>query len=191
MRSIWILLASLAVALTLAGCGNAGTITKNSASATTTTAPIEACASDQIHVKYGRGLAGEGEEGAVILFTNISPITCTMSGYPVVVAEDSANMQTPLMQTIHGPLGGAPAGSATIPKLRLTQDATASASIEAAAHPSSGRGTCPRYVTLLVGLPGGSPVFQLSATLPDVGLNLSACDPPPQVHPLFAGFNGY
>jgi Protein of unknown function (DUF4232) len=191
MRSAWILPGSLVIALSLASCANADDLGQKAAPTTTNaSAPTGACATDQIHVKYGKGLAGEGDEGAVILFTNVSPTACTMSGYPVVVAENSANLQIPLKETISGPLGGLPLGGAKIPVLRLSQDATASASIEAVAHPSSGSGTCPRYVTLLVGLPGGSPVYQLTAKLPSLGLNLSACNPPPQVHPLLAGING-
>jgi hypothetical protein len=192
MRSAWVLLGSLVIALSLASCGTAAKNPKKAVATTTSTAvPVQACANDQIHVLYGRGLAGQGDEGAVILFTNVSPTTCTITGYPVVIAVDSANVQTPLMETINGALGGLPQGVATIPVIHLAQDASASASIEALDHPSSGAGTCPRYTNILVGLPGGSPIFQLSATLPDVGLNLSACDPPPQVHPLFPGFNGY
>jgi len=192
MRSTWVLLGSLVIALSLAACSNSSHSTKQTAPLTIpTTAPVQACANDQIHVKYGRGVAGQGYQGAVILFTNISPVTCTLTGYPVVVAVDSANTQTPLQETVSGPLGGVPQGSSVIPVVHLGQDDSASATIEASAHPASGRGTCPRYTTLLIGLPGGSPVFQLPATLPDVGLALSACNPPPQVHPFFAGFNGY
>jgi Protein of unknown function (DUF4232) len=192
MRSSWVLLGSLVLALSLASCSSASTSNqKTAAPAVTTTAPVRACANDQMHVKYGRGLAGQGYQGAVIQFTNVSPIPCILTGYPVVVAVDSANTQTPMQQTLSGPLGGAPQGSSVIPVVHLGQDDSASAAIEAPAHPASGTGTCPRYVNLLIGLPGGSPVFQLPATLPDVGVNLSACQPPPQVHPFFPGFNGY
>jgi hypothetical protein len=193
MRSAWILLGSLVIALSLAGCSSpaAKAPKKTVRSTTSTSLPVQACANDQIHVKYGRGLAGQGDEGAVILFTNVSPVACTVSGYPVVIAVNGANTQTPLQETLNGPLGGVPQGSSAIPVIHLGQDDSASASIEAPDHPATGAGTCPRYTTILIGLPGGSPVFQLPALLPDVGLNLSACDPPPQVHPLFAGFNGY
>lgn len=188
MRSSRVLIGSLLLALSLAGCSAAAKPLRKAAPTTTSTvAPVEACANDQIQVKYGRGLAGQGDEGAVIIFTNVSPITCTMTGYPVVIAVDGANNQTPLQETINGALGGVPQGQATYPVIRLTQDNSASAAIESKGHPGE---NCPRYSTLLVGLPGGSPIFQLPATLPDLGLNLPACDPPPQVHPLFPGFEG-
>jgi hypothetical protein len=192
MRSTWVVVASAVVALSVASCSSSpAKSSQKPVATTTTTAAVTGCANDQIQVKYGKGLAGQGYEGAVILFTNVSPITCTLSGYPVVVAEDSANVQTPLQETINGPLGGVPQGSTKIPKVTLNQDGVASASIEAPNHPSSGGGTCPRYANILVGLPGGSPVYQLTATLPYLNVNLSACDPPPQVHPIFLGEDGY
>ncbi len=189
MRSVGILLACLVAAVSLAGCSSHPPDLAPPLSLSTTVPP-QSCANDQIHVKYGKGLAGQGQIGAVILFTNISPVPCTLSGYPVVVAVDSANTQTPLKETPTGPLGGISGGGSTIPVVRLTQDNSASATIEAVAHTSSG-GACPTYSSILVGLPGGSPVFVLPAVLPYTGRNLSACDPPPQVHPFFPGFNGY
>lgn len=72
-----------AASICLGGCGGAGrTVKAINASALTRLGGTHACHASQLRIKTFHSYAGLGTSGALIAFTNDSPATCELTGWP-------------------------------------------------------------------------------------------------------------
>lgn len=142
--------ASGAIALALAGCASVGTTgTAAGSMGSTTTAPatssasasaapgatgdalvpadgVSACTGAQIRQSQTGAGAGMGHLGDILVFTNISGSTCTLTGYPGASVGFPSGTHSDATRTMQGYLGGA-GGYTTPPVVTLAAGATASA----------------------------------------------------------------
>ena len=99
---------------------------------------------------FGGG-AGLGREDQVILFTNHSRSTCTLSGYPRVAELDAQGRQVvQAEQRLGGYLGGFQNGETTFSNVTLAPGQTGSATVEGTDNPVGTATSCPYYPYLLV-----------------------------------------
>ena len=182
---------AVAISMGVAACSSTPKSPTSSGSSTSNTIRSTAaaeCSTNQIRIAVSKGLAGGGDEGAVITFTDISAVTCKLTGYPTVEAIDSAGHEVSARHSLSGYLGGLYT-SGPIPIVTLTPGTTASSTIEAIDHPINTGGLCPLYSYLLVGLPRMPATMKVSAVLPDEATSLAACSSP-EIHPVVAGSAG-
>jgi hypothetical protein len=85
-----------------------------------------ACTGDQIHQSNRSDGAATGHAGVVLLFTNTSGSTCTLTGYPGAAVSYSNGSHSDAARVMEGYLGGA-AGYSAPPIVTLAAAATASA----------------------------------------------------------------
>jgi hypothetical protein len=170
------------------------TSTTNTTSTTTPTteAPTVArCVNGQISVTNAGGGSGLGHQDQVILFTNQSRSTCSLTGFPGVAGLDAeGNQVVQAQRTPGGYLGGLPPGVTVPPMVPLMPGQTASAVIEGTDMPVGSATTCPHYPALLVTPPGLSDSVRVSVS--DLGTNppgLPGCSPI-EVHPVVPGSSG-
>ncbi len=141
-----------------------------------------ACGNGQISVSVRDGGAGLGHQSVVLLFTNRSDATCSLTGYPGVAALNSQGSQADQAQREpNGYLGGLE-NSTTLPLVVLTSGQTASALVEATDVGVSGQ-ACPSYPALIVTPPG----FTVSTKV-SVG-GFPGCSNL-EVHPVVPGTSG-
>lgn len=156
---------------------------------TTTTAPAPAatagaaCTNGQVTVAVSptAGGAAAGSIGLVLVLTNGSSSTCTLTGYPGVAGLDASGAQAvQASREAQGPLGGLETGSQTPPTVTLAPGGQASATVEGSDNPTgSGSATsCPTYPDLAVTLPATTQPVTVAADLPGA------------VRPGFPGCNG-
>ena len=124
-------------------------------SISTTTQPAGSaappCRDDQISVSVAGGGAGLGHQDQVIAFTNQSPSTCSLSGYPGVAGLDAQGHQVVQAErTPNGYLGGLWNGATTPPTVTIAPGQTASATVEGTDNPVGAATSCPSYSALLV-----------------------------------------
>jgi hypothetical protein len=119
----------------------------------------------------------------VLVFTNESQATCSLSGYPGVAGLDAQGVQVVQAQrTLNGYLGGLPPGTTAPPTVSLAPGQTASAVVEGTDMPLGSATSCPSYPALLVTPPDLTDSVHLEAALP-------GCSPI-QVHPVVPGSSG-
>ena len=97
-----------------------------STTAVASSAPL--CTNGQVVVSDSGGGAGLGHEDQVILFTNDSPSTCTLTGYPGVAGLNANGQQVvQARRTPSGYLGGLWNDATTPPRVLLNPGQRASA----------------------------------------------------------------
>jgi hypothetical protein len=156
-----------------------------SRSTTTTPAGSAAppCHDGQIAVSDAGGGAALGHEGQVILFTNNSQSTCTLSGYSGVAGLGAqGNQVVQAERTLSGYMGGLATGATTSPIVSLAPGQSASALVEGTDVPVGSATSCPSYPALLVTPPNLTVSVQVTAGLP-------GCSPI-QIHPVVPGSSG-
>jgi hypothetical protein len=90
----------------------------------------------------------------VIGFVNVSKTTCTLTGYPEVVALDVLGKRVGhARQELSGMLGGLQNGAKTPPTVTLRPGQPASATVEGSDNPVGTARSCPWYPFLLVNPP--------------------------------------
>lgn len=104
---------------------------------------------DTVAVAEGSGSAWSEHLDIMIVLTNRSRRTCTMTGYPQVVAFTDDGRSAPA-ELVPGPSEG-PA-----PTVRLAPGQAASARLEGLEVNSTGEPDCPRYTRLQVAAPGAT-----------------------------------
>lgn len=149
------------------------------------------CHDGQVSVSDAGGGAGLGHQDQVILFTNQSQSTCTLSGYPGVAGLDAhGNQVVQAERTLSGYLGGLQNGATTPPTVTLNPGQTASATVEGTDNPIGSATSCPYYPALLVTPPNLTESVRV--TVSDLGTNppgLPGCSQI-EVHPVVPGSNG-
>ena len=109
------------------------------------------CHDGQVSVSEAVGGAGLGHQDQVILFTNQSQSTCSLSGYPGVAGLDAqGNQVVQAERTLSGYLGGLQNGATTPPTVTLAPGQTASVTVEGTDNPIGSATSCPYYPALLV-----------------------------------------
>ena len=167
----------------------------STASTRTATASVTSAASPcrdgQVAVSDFGGGAGLGHEDQVILFTNHSRSTCTLSGYPRVAGLNAQGRQVAQAErTLGGYLGGFQNGETTFSNVTLAPGQTGSATVEGTDNPVGTATSCPYYPYLLVTPPN----LTVSVRLNVFGLGtqptgLPGCTPI-EVHPVVPGSSG-
>ena len=158
---------------------------------TTEEPAVAGCKNGQISVTNAGGGSGLGHQDQVILFTNQSRSTCSLTGFPGVAGLDAeGNQVVQAQRTPGGYLGGLPPGVTVPPTVPLMPGQTASAVIEGTDVPVGSATTCPHYPALLVTPPGLSDSVRVSVS--DQGTNppgFPGCSPI-EVHPVVPGSTG-
>lgn len=127
---------------------------------------------------------GLGHDGIAVLFKNVGPAGCLLSGYPGVAGLNGAGQ--PVVQAVRTPsgyMGGLSGGATTAPSFDLEPGQTASALVEGTDNPQNGASSCPEYQGLLVTPPGTTTSVRLK-------VRLAGCSTP-QVHPVVPGTTGH
>ena len=115
------------------------------------------CQSGELQIVALRGLAGAGQRLEVIGFRNVSRASCTLHGYPLVVALGAQGSPgTTARPTLNGYGGGLAPGATALPMVTLEPGQSASATIGGEAHPSGTETSCPSYASFLVTPPGST-----------------------------------
>ncbi len=127
----------------------------------------------------------------MILFTNQSQSTCTLSGYPGVAGLDAqGNQVVQAERTLSGYLGGIQPGATTAPTVTLAPRQMASATVEGTDNPIGSATSCPYYPFLLVTPPNLTESVRV--TVSGLGTNppgLPGCSLI-EVHPVVPGNSG-
>ena len=127
----------------------------------------------------------------MILFTNQSQSTCSLSGYPGVAGLDAqGNQIVQVPRTLSGYLGGLQNGATTPPTVMLAPAQTASAAVEGTDNPVGSATSCPYYPALLVTPPNLTDSVRV--TVSGLGTNppgLPGCSLT-EVHPVVPGSSG-
>lgn len=158
--------------------------------AVTSSAPL--CTNSQVAVSDGGGGAGLGHENQIILFTNQSNDSCTLSGYPGIAALNSSGQEVVQAErSLSGYLGGLWNNATTPPSVTLQPGGTASAIVEGTDNPVGTETSCPYYPELLVTPPNLTTSVRITVTglgtPPENGL--PGCTSI-QVHPVVTGNTG-
>jgi hypothetical protein len=174
-------------AATTTSTANTSTVTATSTASSTTrgtqptaVAASTACASGDVSVSLGRASAGLGHLGQPLLFENVGPSACSLTGYPGVALVRTGGRQLQVRRAPNGYLGGLSPNDTSNPVVHLRPDQTASALVEGEDSSRSG-GACPSYAALLVTPPNQRVTSRIDHAL-------AICDP--QVHPVVAGTSG-
>lgn len=204
-RRLLIAVLAAAAGLTLAACGGGGSSSAkasgrtSSTTATTevsTTAGTTATTGAQAPTTTGAGGTGcgfsqltvssssqgaAGHIGVVVVFTNKSATTCTLTGYPGVAGLNSSGQQAvQATRTPSGYMGGI--SGTTPPTVTLAPGGTASALIEGSDVPQGNESSCPTYPSLLITPPNTTQSVTISQSMPGCAEI--------QVHPVVAGPGG-
>jgi len=158
-------------------------VTTSSTVAAAANAPL--CNNGQVTVSGTSTGAGLGHVDQVILFTNISHVACTLTGYPGVAGLSSSGQQeTQAKRTLSGYLGGLWNGATTPPRVSLTPGQAASAIVEGTDVTVGTETSCPVYDSFLVTPPNLTHSVRLV-----VSGGFPGCSPI-EVHPVVPGTNG-
>jgi len=154
--------------LVIAGLGTGVVVLAGHSASRSVTSPLLArpgrptptyarCQKGELQVVALRGLAGAGQRLEVIGFRNVSRASCTLHGYPLVVALGaSGSPEATARPTLNGYGGGLAPGVTALPTVILEPRQSASATIGGEAIPSGAETSCPSYSSFLVTLPGSS-----------------------------------
>ncbi len=158
---------------------------------TPATSSAPPCQDGQIAVSDAGGGSAGGHQGQVILFTNQSQSTCSLSGYPGVAGLNAQGGEAVQAQrTLSGYLGGL-LTAPTPPVVSLAPMQIASATVEATDNPIGSATSCPFYPYLLVTPPDLTDSVQVTVS----GLGrpnhpgLPGCTGI-EVHPVLPGSSG-
>ncbi len=144
------------------------TTTSSTSSSTTTVAATPPCAASELQVEAASLGAAAGHEGLVLLFKNIAPGACTLTGYPGVAGLDSAgNQVTQAQRMLSAYMGGYQGSSPTPPTVTLATGETASATVQGSDVTVGNETTCPTLAAMLVTPPNTSTSVRLPQAPPD------------------------
>src|SRR5579863_771555 len=119
-----------------------------STTAVASSAPL--CTNSQVVVSDSGGSAALGHAADLILFTNDSQSTCTLTGYPGVDELNASGQQAVhAIRTLSGYMGGLWPGATTPPRVSLSPGQTASAIVEGSNFPIGTATSCPYYDLLV------------------------------------------
>ena len=123
-----------------------------------------------------------GHIGVIVVFTNTSPQTCKLMGYPGVAGLNAAGHQAvQAVRTLNGYMRVLPTGQGP-PVVTLTTGESASAFVEGTDVPTGNQTSCPTYPKLLVTPPNTTQQVTIDTSMP-------GCSPV-QVHPVVPGTTG-
>jgi hypothetical protein len=132
--------------------------------------PIRRCQETQLDVNWTPDGVGLGHVADLIIFTNISASTCTLSGYPAVRMSDSPKSSAVLVarETLNGYLGGlAGGGPHALPVVRLAaHGGVASSMVEGDDNPIGNAVSCLYFSKVAVRIPHLSPPYRFTIKFP-------------------------
>jgi hypothetical protein len=116
-----------------------------------------------------------GELGGYLRFTNRGPGPCRLSGWPTVIAVNTALRGAPARRAVHGMALAGWQRPRSLPVLELPPGASGYAVVAAADIPGRGVKPCPHYRWLDIAPPGDARRVTVSAWLPNDAASLPAC----------------
>lgn len=136
------------------------------------------CPTSQLHVWLTHADAGGGSIHGYFAFTNRGPSTCSLRGWPIVVAL-RAGARTAAAHANYGAVAGYTKPVHGAPTVRLQPERTAVAAFAVADRGAGGAGACPPpYDRLRVTPPGNTAsAFIRSWKLSYFGHTIPACSP--------------
>ena len=136
------------------------------------------CETSQLHVWVTHTDAGAGSIHGYFAFTNRGPSSCTLRGWPTVVAFRTG-ASTTAVRASYGPLAGYAKPVHGVPVVRLRPGSTAVAGFAVADHGAGATGACPPAFDQLRVTPPGNTVSTLirSWRLSYMGHRIPACSP--------------
>jgi hypothetical protein len=145
------------------------------------------CQETQLDVKWVPDGAGLGHVADLIVVTNISADTCTLSGYPSVKMTGAAKTASVVVarKTQNGYLGGLGGTGAALalPVVKLrAHGGIASSMVEGDDTPPGNAVTCLLFTKVSVAIPRLSPTYRLTIKFPGCVR--------PEVHPIVKGTSG-
>jgi hypothetical protein len=146
---------------------------------------IARCQETQLDVNWEPDGAGLGHVADLIVFTNISATTCTLSGYPSVRMTDPKSASVLVARdTLNGYLGGLSGGAVRkLPVVKLSaHGGVASSMVEGDDNPVSGVITCVYFLKASVRIPHLDPPYRFTVRFPGCVR--------PQTHPIVNGPSG-
>jgi hypothetical protein len=134
---------------------------------------IPVCPTAALGVRLIHSMAGLGQSGGYLAFTNRSNSTCKLRGWPKLIGLTAQGQATSARDVAAGSVGANVKG---VPTVILKFHQRGDAVFAAADGPTTGRGTCPpSYHRLRVTPPGNSKAFVISAWIPYLNAYLPAC----------------
>jgi len=142
------------------------------------------CQETQLDVQLVPDGSSRGHVASLIVITNVSSTSCSVSGYPTVRVTDSPKTGLSLVakRTLNGFMGGLTLTGAIVPvpKVKLrAHGGTASSMVEGAV---GGSALCLWFKMMSVLLPHRSPGYRFKTLIPTCTL--------PEVHPFVKGTSG-
>jgi Protein of unknown function (DUF4232) len=111
------------------------------------------CQNGQLKVTSLSGGAGAGQRDEVFGFSNVSKTSCTVTGYPVVVALDAQGGDIRAAEPVLDGIGGVHTGATTPPTVTLKPGQSASATMGGDNNPVGTSASCPFYPSFVVAPP--------------------------------------
>jgi Protein of unknown function (DUF4232) len=112
--------------------------------------PGTRCQNGQLSVTLLSAGAGAGQRDEVFGFSNVSKTSCTVTGYPVVVALDAKGAESAAAEPLLEGIGGVHTGATAPPTFTLKPGQSASATIAGDNNPVGTANSCPFYPSFLV-----------------------------------------
>jgi uncharacterized protein DUF4232 len=140
---------------------------------------LPTCATAQLHVWLTHTGAAASNVGGYLAFTNRSPITCRLSGWPTLVAvrPGASAKAVHVHATMFGPyVGGTGPYVRGVPVVRLRHGQTAVAAFMGGDNPGPGKTRCPpAYRQFRVTPPGNVAAAVTRAWIAWLGANMPSC----------------
>jgi len=138
-------LALVSLALVTAACSTSGTASTPNSTHPPPAAEV-ACGSGHLTVSALSGGGGAGNTYQVFGFRYSGPSTCSLSGYPELVALDDKGAKVVDAQDVPDPIGGTMSGGSTqLPSVTLHAGQTASAILVGTEIPIGQTNSCQQY----------------------------------------------
>jgi len=112
------------------------------------------CQNGQLKVSALSGGAGMGQTDEWVGFLNASKTSCTLKGYPAVVALDARGNPVATARPMPGGIGGVTTGPTTPPAVTLQPGQSASTTIDGSSEPVGATTSCTSYPAFLITPPG-------------------------------------
>lgn len=154
-------------------------------------ASLSSCHARQLGISLVHTGAVMGEEGGLLRFTNLSQTSCSLAGWPTVVAVEASGKTVPSQHAVGGTMlfGWNWSQHRPVRKMTLMHGASAYAIIASADNPTSPNPSaptrsCPKAQRLVITAPHSRGGVTLSAWLPGAATRLPLCAPQTEVSPI-------
>ena len=145
---------------------SSGPTSANSHSAVALVHANHACTTSDLALTVVGGDGAGGSAQAILRFRNVGQTACSLRGFPIVLAVDTAHHTSITTTQSLNALWG---GTATVATIDVAPGKAASATLEWTDNPVGDETTCPAYPTVDVTPPGARIAVRLRMPLPVQG----------------------